>query len=214
MHLLSSIDCRSFSCALAPPLLWRCLQWRDLPLCRLVRRCASPFDRGLTSPFHQPFSPGPARRARFQGIPRAPWPGFPLWQRVRAAAGGHPPSHPLACALHRSINVSKGPQEDRILTTGRHTVCDIFCIGCDDNIGWFYVRAADFRRTCRLTPDLVPRLRRSSRARSTRKGSSSSRRRRCTRTRSPRSRPPPPRRLGPPLAPAHPALRARPDFVD
>ncbi len=40
------------------------------------------------------------------------------------------------------INVTLGPKEDRLLTTGLHTVCDIFCIGCDENVGWFYVRTS------------------------------------------------------------------------
>lgn len=40
-----------------------------------------------------------------------------------------------------SINVSLGPKEDRILTTGLHTVCDIFCTTCEQNIGWFYEQA-------------------------------------------------------------------------
>lgn len=39
------------------------------------------------------------------------------------------------------VNVTKGPKEDRILTTGLHTVCDVFCISCQDNVGWFYEEA-------------------------------------------------------------------------
>jgi len=41
----------------------------------------------------------------------------------------------------RSVNVTVGPKEDRVLTTGLHTVCDIYCLSCQDNIGWFYVEA-------------------------------------------------------------------------
>lgn len=40
-----------------------------------------------------------------------------------------------------SINVTIGPKEDRVLTTGLHTVCDIFCASCDDNVGWTYLHA-------------------------------------------------------------------------
>lgn len=40
-----------------------------------------------------------------------------------------------------SINVSLGPKEDRVLTTGLHTVCDIFCVTCEESIGWFYEQA-------------------------------------------------------------------------
>lgn len=28
-----------------------------------------------------------------------------------------------------------------MLTTGRHAVCDIYCVGCQDNVGWHYVEA-------------------------------------------------------------------------
>eukprot|EP00456_Euglypha_rotunda_P073448 TRINITY_DN668_c0_g1_i3.p1 TRINITY_DN668_c0_g1~~TRINITY_DN668_c0_g1_i3.p1 ORF type:complete len:113 (-),score=5.30 TRINITY_DN668_c0_g1_i3:173-511(-) len=49
--------------------------------------------------------------------------------------------HGTAFLFGNVINVTKGPKEDRILTTGLHTVCDIFCVACDDNIGWFYEEA-------------------------------------------------------------------------
>jgi len=39
------------------------------------------------------------------------------------------------------INVAYGPHEDRQLTTGLHTVCDISCIECETLLGWCYVRA-------------------------------------------------------------------------
>jgi hypothetical protein len=39
-----------------------------------------------------------------------------------------------------SVNVTFGPKEDRLLTTGLHTVCDTFCLDCGEAIGWFYVR--------------------------------------------------------------------------
>lgn len=37
------------------------------------------------------------------------------------------------------INIITGPQEQRVLLTGLHTVCDIFCKGCNNNVGWKYV---------------------------------------------------------------------------
>jgi hypothetical protein len=39
------------------------------------------------------------------------------------------------------VNVTIGPKEERMLTTGRHAVCDIYCVGCQDNVGWHYVEA-------------------------------------------------------------------------
>lgn len=29
------------------------------------------------------------------------------------------------------------------LSTGVHTVADIFCMGCNDRVGWYYHKAAD-----------------------------------------------------------------------
>lgn len=33
---------------------------------------------------------------------------------------------------------------DRKLRTGTHTVADVFCVGCNDRLGWYYHKAADF----------------------------------------------------------------------
>ena len=41
------------------------------------------------------------------------------------------------------VNVSLGPKEERILSTGLHTVRDIYCIGCEVNVGWYYHEAAE-----------------------------------------------------------------------
>jgi len=49
--------------------------------------------------------------------------------------------HGRAFLFGRVINVTLGPKEDRLLTTGLHTVCDIFCTSCDENVGWFYEQA-------------------------------------------------------------------------
>jgi len=49
--------------------------------------------------------------------------------------------HGRAFLFGNCINVSLGPREDRVLTTGLHTVCDIFCLGCQVNVGWFYQQA-------------------------------------------------------------------------
>jgi len=49
--------------------------------------------------------------------------------------------HGRAFLFGNVINVTMGPKENRPLTTGMHTVCDIYCIQCDDNIGWFYEEA-------------------------------------------------------------------------
>jgi len=45
--------------------------------------------------------------------------------------------------LHSAVNVKLGKKEDRTLLTGVHTVADIFCVGCNDRLGWYYVKASD-----------------------------------------------------------------------
>ena len=47
------------------------------------------------------------------------------------------PGSPAATPL-RSVNVTLGPREDRMLITGLHTVCDIYCITCNCVLGWKY----------------------------------------------------------------------------
>eukprot|EP01006_Ploeotia_vitrea_P035610 TRINITY_DN65905_c2_g1_i1.p1 TRINITY_DN65905_c2_g1~~TRINITY_DN65905_c2_g1_i1.p1 ORF type:complete len:163 (+),score=60.78 TRINITY_DN65905_c2_g1_i1:22-489(+) len=55
----------------------------------------------------------------------------------KAFQGRHGRAYLFGCV----VNVSVGPKEDRMLTTGLHTVCDIFCTSCQENIGWFYEEA-------------------------------------------------------------------------
>ncbi|KDQ21711.1 hypothetical protein BOTBODRAFT_26141 [Botryobasidium botryosum FD-172 SS1] len=46
-----------------------------------------------------------------------------------------------AFLLHSVVNVRIGKKEERQLLTGLHTVADIYCIGCDSNLGWTYLKA-------------------------------------------------------------------------
>jgi hypothetical protein len=43
-----------------------------------------------------------------------------------------------AYLFHNAANVSTGPQEERMMTTGMHLVSDIFCVSCCSCIGWRY----------------------------------------------------------------------------
>ncbi|KJA27597.1 hypothetical protein HYPSUDRAFT_62668 [Hypholoma sublateritium FD-334 SS-4] len=45
--------------------------------------------------------------------------------------------------IQSATNVKLGRKEDRSLLTGVHTVADVFCLGCNDRLGWFYHKAAD-----------------------------------------------------------------------
>ena len=51
--------------------------------------------------------------------------------------GGHGRSY----LFNRVININQGILEDREMTTGKHTVCDIYCIYCQAIVGWKYERA-------------------------------------------------------------------------
>jgi len=49
--------------------------------------------------------------------------------------------HGRAYLLDQCVNISTGPPEDRLLITGLHSVCDIFCNRCKELVGWTYSRA-------------------------------------------------------------------------
>ena len=37
------------------------------------------------------------------------------------------------------VNISMGPLEERMMLSGMHTVADIFCCCCGQNVGWKYI---------------------------------------------------------------------------
>ena len=39
-----------------------------------------------------------------------------------------------------SINYKLGKSEQKVLSTGMHTIQDVHCLQCDSLIGWHYVR--------------------------------------------------------------------------
>ncbi|KAF9243085.1 yippee zinc-binding/DNA-binding /Mis18, centromere assembly-domain-containing protein [Melanogaster broomeanus] len=45
--------------------------------------------------------------------------------------------------MNSAVNVKLGKEENRPLLTGVHTVADVFCVGCNDRVGWYYHKAAD-----------------------------------------------------------------------
>ncbi|CAA7389895.1 unnamed protein product [Spirodela intermedia] len=49
--------------------------------------------------------------------------------------------HGKAYLFNTVVNARVGRQEERLMTTGMHTVADIFCIGCGSLLGWKYVAA-------------------------------------------------------------------------
>ncbi|KAJ7045849.1 yippee-domain-containing protein [Mycena alexandri] len=46
--------------------------------------------------------------------------------------------------MHSAVNLKLGNREDRSLITGVHTVADVFCLGCNERMGWYYHKASDF----------------------------------------------------------------------
>ena len=54
----------------------------------------------------------------------------------------HPPTHlPKQNQKKHRVNVLCGPEEERLLMTGLHTVCDLACMGCHRVLGWKYLKA-------------------------------------------------------------------------
>jgi len=49
--------------------------------------------------------------------------------------------HGRAYLFDQCANITLGPPEDRLLMTGMHSVCDIFCKRCKGMIGWTYTKA-------------------------------------------------------------------------
>eukprot|EP00540_Astrosyne_radiata_P005350 CAMPEP_0116847892 /NCGR_PEP_ID=MMETSP0418-20121206/14683_1 /TAXON_ID=1158023 /ORGANISM="Astrosyne radiata, Strain 13vi08-1A" /LENGTH=275 /DNA_ID=CAMNT_0004479381 /DNA_START=177 /DNA_END=1004 /DNA_ORIENTATION=+ len=49
--------------------------------------------------------------------------------------------HGRAYLFDQCVNVTIGPAEDRVLITGLHSVCDIFCKRCKSMVGWTYAKA-------------------------------------------------------------------------
>lgn len=45
----------------------------------------------------------------------------------------------LTWLLSNRVNVVEGEPNDRQMTTGHHTVRDIFCVKCGTTLGWKYV---------------------------------------------------------------------------
>mmetsp|Transcript_4260 Transcript_4260/g.11905 ORF Transcript_4260/g.11905 Transcript_4260/m.11905 type:complete len:114 (+) Transcript_4260:67-408(+) len=49
--------------------------------------------------------------------------------------------HGKAYLFNRCVNTYLGEEEDRLLITGLHTVCDVYCMCCDSVLGWQYLKA-------------------------------------------------------------------------
>ncbi|CAM0948506.1 unnamed protein product [Alopecurus aequalis] len=49
--------------------------------------------------------------------------------------------HGKAYLFDKVVNVYDGESDDRMMTTGLHTVCDIFCVACGSILGWKYLSA-------------------------------------------------------------------------
>uniref|UniRef100_A0A2P2K2E9 Protein yippee-like n=1 Tax=Rhizophora mucronata TaxID=61149 RepID=A0A2P2K2E9_RHIMU len=49
--------------------------------------------------------------------------------------------HGKAYLFNKAVNVSVGVMEERMMSTGLHTVADIFCVGCGSIVGWKYETA-------------------------------------------------------------------------
>lgn len=48
-----------------------------------------------------------------------------------------------AFLFNKVVNTYSGPNENRLLRTGSHIVCDTFCNSCNSKIGWSYIWAEE-----------------------------------------------------------------------
>lgn len=46
--------------------------------------------------------------------------------------------HGEACLFNNVVNINLGEADERIMTTGRHTVRDFTCKSCGNLLGWKY----------------------------------------------------------------------------
>ncbi|XP_074560132.1 protein yippee-like [Curcuma longa] len=46
--------------------------------------------------------------------------------------------HGKAYLFNKVVNVSVGLEDERMMTSGLHTVCDVFCVCCGSIVGWKY----------------------------------------------------------------------------
>jgi hypothetical protein len=67
--------------------------------------------------------------------------------------------HGRAYLFNDLINVSEGPTEERILITGLHTVCDIYCNVCQAVLGWKYEEAFEESQKYKEGKFIVEKLR-------------------------------------------------------
>ncbi|KAL5160799.1 Protein yippee-like [Glycine soja] len=50
-------------------------------------------------------------------------------------------SNGRAFLFSHAMNIILGPKEDRQLITGLHTVADVYCSDCGEELGWKYIKA-------------------------------------------------------------------------
>lgn len=75
------------------------------------------------------------------GIRKLPFYGNVLSDVMPLAVPHHiDPLTPYPPRSFRSVNVVEGEPNDRQMTTGNHTVRDIYCCKCGTTLGWKYVR--------------------------------------------------------------------------
>jgi len=46
-----------------------------------------------------------------------------------------------AFLFNQVVNIFLGPESNKEMMTGTHTVCDVYCVSCCVIIGWTYIKA-------------------------------------------------------------------------
>ncbi|KAG5557962.1 hypothetical protein RHGRI_008017 [Rhododendron griersonianum] len=64
----------------------------------------------------------------------------------------------LLYSSHTIVNVTVGEIEERMMMTGMHAVCDIFCVGCGSILGWKYETAHEKSQKYKEGKSVLERL--------------------------------------------------------
>ncbi|KAG5557960.1 hypothetical protein RHGRI_008017 [Rhododendron griersonianum] len=66
--------------------------------------------------------------------------------------------HGKAYLFSKVVNVTVGEIEERMMMTGMHAVCDIFCVGCGSILGWKYETAHEKSQKYKEGKSVLERL--------------------------------------------------------
>jgi hypothetical protein len=64
-----------------------------------------------------------------------------------------------AFLIEKVVNIYKGTEHERMLTTGVHTVADVSCKVCKTTLGWIYIKSPDQSQKYKEGKFIIEKLR-------------------------------------------------------